>query len=120
MQRMSHLTSKPVSKHGAPANAVLRGSGISNQGLLVRVLQEQPRGKDGPIAGPFVIVDAGRNRHTQALLPFVNRVSESQEILEVIRKDHPACVNVVNANILALPEDTEPAHAVAAAEQASV
>ena len=42
MQRMSHVTVKPVSKQGAPANAVLRGSGISNQGLLVRVLQEQP------------------------------------------------------------------------------
>src|SRR4051794_5502245 len=119
MQRMNHLVSKPVSKHGAPANALLRGSGISNQGLLVRVLQEQPRGKDGPIEGSLIIVDAGRNRHTQALLSFVNRISDSQELLQVIRRDHPACVNVVNANILALAEEAlEPAHALAGEQHA--
>jgi hypothetical protein len=115
MQRLNHLATRPVSKVGAPANAVLRGSGISNQGLLVRVLQEQPRGKEGPVDGPIVILDAGRNRHSQALTPFVNRSTDSQELLRVIRREHPACVNVVNANILTLAE--EPALVEAAPAQ---
>jgi hypothetical protein len=107
MQRLSHFATRPVSKTGAPANAILRGSGISNQGLRLRILLDQPRGKDGPVDGPVVIVDAGKNRHSQVLAPLVNRITDSQEVLQLIRKDHPACVNVVNANILALEEEPQ-------------
>src|SRR4051812_25321723 len=105
MNTASHTSLALVSKRGAPAEAILRGSGISNQGLRVRVLQEQPKGKDGPIEGPFVILDVGKNRHSQALAPLVNQVTDSQTVLQIIRKEHPACVNAVNANILVLDTD---------------
>ena len=102
MNPAQHSSAFSVSRRGAAADSVLRGSGISNQGLRVRILQAQPRDRDGPILGPFVLLDAGKNRHTEALAPLVNRVTDSQEVLRIIRKEHPACVNVVNANILGL------------------
>jgi hypothetical protein len=110
MNTLNHSTPGLVSKHGAPANSILRGCGISNQGLRVRILQAQPRDKDGPLLGPFIILDAGKNRHTQALTSLLNRETDGQEVLALIRKDHPACVSVVNANILVLEEKSQPAN----------
>ena len=104
MHPATHSSAFAVSRRGAPADSILRGNGISNQGLRVRILQEQPRDRDGPILGQFIILDAGKNRHTQALTPLVNRLTDSQEVLRIIRKEHPACVNVVNANILVAEE----------------
>jgi hypothetical protein len=104
MNRTHHTSAQSVARLGAPAQSILRGSGISNQGLRLRILQDQPRGKDGPIDGPFIVLDAGKNRHTQVLLTLLNRESDSQEVLQLIRQDHPACVNAVNANILVQDE----------------
>jgi hypothetical protein len=101
-----------VSKHGAPAQSVLRGLGVSNKGLRLRVWKPQPKGTDGPIQGPFVILDAGKNRHSATLEALLNRPTTSQEVLALIRKDHPACVNAVNANILVVEEQPAPTHPV--------
>jgi hypothetical protein len=96
----SSQTPQTVNRSGAGADTVLCGSGRNNQGLRLRALQAQPRGTDGPIQGRFIILDAGDNRHSEALAPLLNRVTHAQEVLDLLRKEHPACVNVVNLNIL--------------------
>lgn len=93
-----------VNKRGAAAGCTLRGSGLNNQGLRLKVLQEQARGDDGPIKGDFVILDAGANIHSQSLAPLVDQVTDARAVVVVIRRLRPGCVNVVNANIL-VPEE---------------
>ena len=52
-----------VTRLGAIAGSVLRGSGLNNQGLRLKVVQAQPRGNGGGIQGGFVILDVGDNYH---------------------------------------------------------
>lgn len=101
-------TSLPtVSQQGAVAGSVLCGTARSNRGLRLRVSQEQARGSDGPIEGPFVILDVGDNAHSESLQALLHRVTHADEVLGLIRQGHRMCVNVVNARILA-PEQQEP------------
>src|SRR5262245_19583198 len=93
-----------VNTLGAAAGCVVRGSGVNNQGLRLRVSQEQVRGSDGGIKGGFVILDVGDNRHSGALAALLGRVTDAAEVLGAIRRLHPGCVSVVNTNIL-VPEE---------------
>ena len=99
---------KSVGQQGAAAETILCGAGQNNQGLRLRVMQAQARGNDGPIQGPFVILDAGDNRHTDTLFPLVGQVTTAPEVLALLRQKHPACVNVVNAKILVPEPAAEP------------
>jgi hypothetical protein len=63
-------------------------------------LHDQDKGHGGAIRGPFLILDAGDNKHSQALEGLLNRVTDAAEVLDLIRRGHPACVHVANANIL--------------------
>ena len=92
-----------VGKQGAPADSILCGVGDHNQGMRLRAMQAQVRGNEGPIQGPFIIVDAGENRHTDTLGELLNKVTDAREVLTLLRRKHPACVSVVNANAL-VPE----------------
>jgi hypothetical protein len=47
-----------------------------------------------------VILDAGRNTHSGALLPLLGRLTDAREVLSVIRQSRPGCVSVANLNIL--------------------
>jgi hypothetical protein len=95
-------TGTPTVNHcGAAAGSVLRGTVPNNQGLRLRVLEDQPRGREGPLAGRFVLLDAGDNKHAEALRPLLHRETDAQELLAVIRRQHRACVSVANTNILA-------------------
>jgi hypothetical protein len=94
-----------VNARGAGAGCILRGSGLHNQGLRLRVSQEQPRGHDGAIQGTFVILDVGHNMHSPALKALLQKVTDADEVLEIIRQRHASCVNIANTNILALEED---------------
>ncbi|HEV3261929.1 MAG TPA: hypothetical protein VG013_34075 [Gemmataceae bacterium] len=94
-----------VNASGASAGCILRGSGLNNQGLRLRVLQEQPRGHDGGIQGNFVILDVGNNLHSPALKALLQKVTDAEEVLEIIRQRHASCVNIANTNILALEQD---------------
>ena len=91
-----------VNKHGAVAGCVLLGVGLNNQGLRRRVLQGQARGDGGPIKGNFVILDVGDNKHSESLAGLLQTVTNAKEVLGVIRQLYAGCVNVANANILAL------------------
>ena len=93
--------SRSVSTLGAVAGSVLRGAGLNNRGLRLRVLQEQEKGHDGPIRGLFVILDAGTNRHSRSLADLLHSETDAREVLGIIRERHPGCVSVANANILA-------------------
>ena len=106
---------RSVGRLGAEPDSVLRGVGENNQGLLLRSTQAQSRGHDGPIQGPFVIFDAGDNRHTETLTPLLNKVTNAQEVLALLRQKHPTCVNVVNASSLTV--DSGPAPAVESASR---
>jgi hypothetical protein len=96
---------RSVSTHGAMSACVLRGAGKNNQGLRLRVQQAQTRENDGPIKGSFVILDAGYNLHTESLSTLLHQVTSAEKVAGLIRRQHAACVNVVNANILVLEED---------------
>ena len=100
--------SRRVSDCGAQAGSVLCGSSQSNYGLRLRLLQDQLRGNDGAIRGPFFILDVGDNVHSDSLQAVAARATDAAEVLAIIRRERPSCVNVVNANIL-VPEETRPA-----------
>ena len=106
---------RSVGRLGAEADSILRGVAENNQGLLLRLSQAQSRGHDGPIEGPFVIFDAGVNRHTETLIPLLNKVTNAQEVLALLRQKHPTCVNVVNASTLTV--ETDPPSASEAASK---
>jgi hypothetical protein len=89
-----------VAQTGAKAGSVLRGAVGRNEGLRVRISQDQPRGHSGPLRGPFEILDAGDNPHAAALEGLLGKATGAGEVLRVIRQGHPACVSVVNANSL--------------------
>jgi hypothetical protein len=91
-----------VNRGGAAAGSVLCGASPGNQGLRLRVLEEQARGNDGPLQGGFVILDAGDNKHSDALASLLHRVTDAREVLALIRRGHAGCVSVANANVLAL------------------
>jgi hypothetical protein len=93
-----------VNRSGAAVGSVLLGSCTNNQGLRLRVLQEQPRGHDGPLRGQFVILDVGDNKHSQALAALAGRVTDAGEVLRAIRQLHPGCVSVANVGVLALEQ----------------
>jgi hypothetical protein len=94
-----------VNKQGAVAGCVLRGSSPGNQGLRLRVLEEQLRGHDGPITGRFVILGVGDNRHSDSLAALLNGATDALEVVALIRREHAACVSVVNRNILVVEEN---------------
>lgn len=104
MARIPYDTSIKVSNSGAAAGLVLRGYSPSNQGLRLRIDEEQKRGQSGPITGTFVILDVGDNMHSDSLVRLLQRRTTAEEVRDVIRKDHPGCVNVSNANILSIEE----------------
>ncbi len=92
---------KNVSRTGATAGMVLKGITRSNHGLRIRILADQPLGNWATIDGPFVILDAGENMHSEALQELVGQPIDAAQLLQVIRRDHPTCVNIVNSRILA-------------------
>src|SRR3954451_9712195 len=100
------LFSKPprrsVSDVGAAAGSVLRGTGLNNQGLRIRVLQGQSRGHGGAVGGRFVLLDTGDNLHSRVLDFLAGRETDAAEVLGVIRRERPGRGSPVNANILEL------------------
>jgi hypothetical protein len=90
-----------ITRDGAPAGCVLCGVGVGNRGVRLRLLERQARGCGGPIRGRFVILDAGDNKHSYSLGALLGKVTDAGEVLRTIRERSPACVSVVNANILA-------------------
>jgi hypothetical protein len=105
---------RSVGRMGAEPDSVLRGVGDNNQGLRLRSTQAQARGHDGPIQGPFVIFDVGANRHSETLSTLLHKETNAQEVLALLRRKHPTCVNVVNASSLMVESEQNPS-----AEQAA-
>jgi hypothetical protein len=93
-----------VNKAGAAAGCVVRGFGVNNQGIRLRILQTQTSGTDGPLKGGFAIIDVGDNKHSRALEPLLHQMTDAAEVLSIIRQEYAGCVSVVNTNIL-VPED---------------
>jgi len=98
-----HFTERNrVSDTGAARNSVLVGIAPPNDGLRLRVLQDQPKGDGGPIKGELQILDVGNNKHSESLRKLLGRTTDAEEVVSLIRAAHPSCVSVVNANILAV------------------
>jgi hypothetical protein len=102
---LSHWTNPlSVSNRGAVAGSILCGSGLSNRGVRLQVLQEQAQGADGPLQGKFVILDAGDNPYSVSLWALLDRETDAAEVMAVLRQEHAGYVNVVNAGILVLDD----------------
>lgn len=91
-----------VSHCGAPAGSLLCGVARHNRGLRIRVLQEQEPGYEGMIQGRFVLLAAGDNPRAPALAPLLRRETDAAEVLAVLRRTSPQCVNIVHTRILGL------------------
>jgi hypothetical protein len=91
-----------VSQTGAKTGCILCGAGPNNMGLRLRILQDQPRGQGGPIQGSFQILNVGDNKYSEFLEGLLGRATEAEEVLRLIRREHPGCVSIVNASILVL------------------
>lgn len=96
-----------TSTHGAGAGSILRGFGLHNLGIRVRVAEDQKPGSAGPITGRFMILDVGNNMHSGALHELLDVLTDAEQVVRVIRQDHPSCVSVVNVNILTLEGDEQ-------------
>ncbi|SRR6266851_3937067 len=94
-----------VSQTGAKTGRVLGGATQSNRGLRLLILQDQSRGTGGPISGRFHILNAGDNKHADSLSTLLGRATDAEEVIRTIRREHPQCVNVVNANILIVEKE---------------
>src|SRR5438105_15778749 len=88
-----------VDKVGAKAGCILCGSGMNNEGLRLRILEDQPRGHDGAITGAFQLLGVGPNKYSRFLQRLLGKMSSSEEILGIIRREHPACRDVAKPNI---------------------
>jgi hypothetical protein len=108
MRRSQTTSIFSVREGGAKAGAYLRGCGMNNQGLRLHIHEEQMPGKDGPITGPFMIVDAGENKYSLALKPFLHQVTNAAELLKVLRSHSPIFLHVANMNILTVEAAEKP------------
>jgi hypothetical protein len=95
-----------VSQTGARPGCILGGATKSNRGLRLRVLQDQARGSDGPIVGAFHILNVGDNQHSESLGTLLGQVTDAEKVACAIRRAHPQCINIVNANILILEAES--------------
>jgi hypothetical protein len=51
----------------------------------LRVLERQAIGTEGPVRGPFVLLDAGDNKHADALSGLLGKTTDAAEVLRAIR-----------------------------------
>lgn len=93
-----------VTQTGAKTGCILCGAGPNNVGLRLRVLHDQPKGQGGPIRGTFHILNVGDNKYAAFLQELLGRATDADEVLRLIRRQHPQCVSIVNANILVLED----------------
>jgi hypothetical protein len=91
-----------VSQTGAKMGCILCGAAPNNTGLRLRILQDQARGRDGPISGSFQILSVGDSKYSESLEGLLGRATDAEEVVRLIRREHPGCVSIVNANILIL------------------
>jgi hypothetical protein len=89
-----------VEQTGAPAGSVLTGCSPRNLGLRLRIAEGQKKGDVGPLVGAFDILDVGDNIHSDSLFGVTHRRTDAAEVVALLRKHMPGCVNVANVNLL--------------------
>jgi hypothetical protein len=99
---MAFLLQNTVGATGAPAGCVLRGIKPHNHGVRIAIFHGQARGEGGPVRGVFRLLDAGANQHSEKLSGYLGMEMTADEMLHIVREEHPMCVNPVNANGLAV------------------
>lgn len=97
---MSAFVRASVTETGADRGSVLRGAKPYNKGLRLRVHEAQVKGNPGPIHGSFQILQPGTNKHADLLKDLLEVPLDSNGLLRLLRRAHPQCVNIVNANAL--------------------
>jgi hypothetical protein len=95
-----------VSDTGAQSGSVLLGLASQNEGLRLRILQDQPRGAAGAIKGPFEILNVGNNKHAVSLRELLGQITDAKEVITVLRRSYHACVSVVDVDMLVVEEDS--------------
>jgi hypothetical protein len=89
-----------VASAGAKAGWTLVGTGFTNRGVRLKILQDQAKGNSGPLTGSFEILDVGDNQHSSLLTQLLGATTDAASVLALIRQAHRQCVNIANANIL--------------------
>ena len=97
---MSAFVRASVTETGADSGSILRGAKPYNKGLRLRIDQAQTKGNPGPIHGSFQILQPGSNKHAELLKDLLDVPLDSGGLLRLLRRAHPQCVNIVNANAL--------------------
>jgi hypothetical protein len=88
----------------AAAGSMLVGSGLNNQGLRLRVLDEQARGQGGAVTAGFVILDVGDNTFSESLKSLLHKETDAQKVMDILGRRQAGCAKVANKNILALEQ----------------
>jgi hypothetical protein len=99
-------TPNAVCRTGAKTGCVLGGAAKNNRGLRLRIMQDQPRGSDGPLVGAFHILDVGDNKYSACLEALVGRATDADQVARTIRQASPQCVNIVNSNLLVAEKES--------------
>jgi hypothetical protein len=104
------LARTPVKATGAPAGAVLQGSFQFNEGLRVRVHEQQQPGYGGRIVGAFELLDAGTGKYASYLKGLVGQTfSTAKELIDRVSVQPGAekCTHILNCNTL-MPATVDP------------
>jgi hypothetical protein len=100
---MSATKSETVKGTGAAAGSILTGSEAVNQGLRLRIYDEQPPGHGGRIQGQFDLLDAGSGPYAHYLTDVVGQTFEAaSDLIELVARHAGAeqCRHILNANLL--------------------
>jgi hypothetical protein len=102
---MSATKSETVKVTGATAGAILVGSEAVNQGLCIRIHNDQPPDHGGRIGGPFDLLDAGTGPYAHYLADVVGHTFQTTNELIDLVAHHPGaeqCKHILNANLLTI------------------
>jgi hypothetical protein len=97
------LARTPVKSTGAPARTILQGAFNFNEGLRVRVHEQQPPGWGGRIVGEFELLDAGTGKYAPYLKGFVGHTfASAKELIDRVSLQPGAekCTHILNCNTL--------------------
>lgn len=90
-----------LDKTGAVAGSILFGITKQNEGLQIHLMEAQLAG-EGQIAGSFMILDAGQNRHTKVFTTFLLKSTTASAVAGAIRAVSPGCLDVIDKTFLAV------------------
>lgn len=100
---MPYDKSHTVQFTGCPANSLLEGAFDSNQGMLIRVIEEQPPSPNyaGKINGRFELLKAGNGKYSGFLTKLEGQEFSANELVrKVMTLGGEKCTYIVHCDML--------------------